>query len=191
MKKTIIAGIAACAIGLVSAQAQGTFNFNNYSQNGGAGSPVTIQGSGQYIGSDYMAGFFYMAGTVNDLNAFQAGATLSTAATPFFGATGGGPLVDGAGLFDGGEGVIPGAPGTYTIQVIAWTGGANYNTATIRGGSSLLQVVTVTQGGTTPNNNLTTLAPFTVAPVAVVPEPSTFALAGLGLASLVIFRRRK
>jgi len=36
----------------------------------------------------------------------------------------------------------------------------------------------------------TTFAGMTLAPVVVIPEPTSFALAGLGLAALLVFRRR-
>jgi hypothetical protein len=193
MKKTLIATACAAALTALTTYGQGTFNFNNYSQNAGLGSPVTVQGTGEYVGADYFASFYYMAGTVTDLGTFMSGATYYGSPVAFFGTTGTGPshgpLVDGAGIFDGGSPVF-GAAGTYTIMVVAWTGGADYASATTRGASSLVQVDLVQNGGTTPLNNLGTLQPFTVSPT-VVPEPSTFALAGLGLAGLLIFRRRK
>jgi hypothetical protein len=38
---------------------------------------------------------------------------------------------------------------------------------------------------------MTGLTAFNLTENPVIPEPSTFALAGLGLASLLLFRRRK
>lgn len=185
MKKTFLS-LGLCALSVIGAQAQGSFLFNNLTQNAGAGSPVTIQGSGLYVGSDFSASFFYMAGTVTDLGVFTAGATYYGNPVDFFGTTANNQL-EGAGFFDGGEPVVAGAPGVYTIMAVAFDG-ANYASSLTRGASTLFQVTLVQNGGATPANPSAGLQPFTVAPI---PEPSTFALAGLGLASLLIFRRRK
>jgi hypothetical protein len=90
--------------------------------------------------------------------------------------------------------VAPG--GAATFQVWAWASSfANYAAAASGGG---LVGKSVTFNGTTsppgvPPPLPVTLAGlypgFSVAPI--IPEPSTFALAGLGIAALLLFRRRK
>jgi hypothetical protein len=73
-----------------------------------------------------------------------------------------------------------------TLMLVAWdtTTGATWNLATTKGQSLLVNyaLVAATSGATTPQFSSFAL---------VVPEPSTMALAGLGAAALLIFRRRK
>jgi len=68
--------------------------------------------------------------------------------------------------------------GTYTA--IGWSNPFNYTPGTASGDSSGLTALS-TAG----------MVKFGVAPVAPVPEPGTMALAALGGASLLLFRRRK
>jgi hypothetical protein len=194
MKKKLLVALAVSVMGAAGAFAQGQLLFNNLS---GAAS-VTTSG-GQYAGSQFSVGIYYQAGIVGGTtDSFIQGATFFNPGVNFFGAGG---LFEanqdnGAGFFDAGATVtIPGAPaGTYTFSVVAWQGASSYAAALTTpgayvGASSLFQINLV--ANPTPPNNITGLTPFTVGPAAVVPEPTTFALAGLGLASLLIFRRRK
>lgn len=70
--------------------------------------------------------------------------------------------------------------------------GVGYFATTVRNVNSLgnpaISGATIWQGTTGTNPRL---FPAFVIPVNAIPEPGTFALAGLGLASLLIFRRRK
>jgi hypothetical protein len=103
--------------------------------------------------------------------------------------------------------ILPTPGGAVTIQLRAWWAGAGGNQfttyeaayaagqgglATMRLGGSALVLLNSTGNPTSqpPGTpvGLTGLAGFQL---AVVPEPSSFALAGLGMASLLIFRRRK
>jgi len=81
--------------------------------------------------------------------------------------------------------------GTATLQVRAFdtTGGATWATATTLGKSELFSYA-VPSAATAPAGDfyMTNFKGFSV---AAVPEPSTFALAGLGAAAMLIFRRRK
>ena len=83
--------------------------------------------------------------------------------------------------------------GSAQVQVVGWYG--NYTSyaeaiaANAPVGVSPAFTLTLPSGPTDPNvANLVGLQSFTI---GGVPEPSTFALAGLGAAALVIFRRRK
>lgn len=86
---------------------------------------------------------------------------------------------------------IPGVPegGIATLQVRAWdnSGGINsFDLATIRGVSAVF--LSTGLGGGAPPPVLENVRGFNL---TIVPEPSTFVLAGLGAAALLIFRRRK
>jgi len=108
-----------------------------------------------------------------------------------------------AGRFQGGTvTVTPLSPGgTIEYIMIGWTGGATLDAAIAAGGmigqSALVTGIATGNPNTSPPGTATlmnasfggmTLAPLVTGPV---PEPSTFALAGLGAAALLIFRRRK
>jgi hypothetical protein len=97
-----------------------------------------------------------------------------------------------AGLINTLSGVI--VPGVDTgsqakLQVRAWdtTTGATYAAAGVRGASEMFTSGSL-GGGATFAADMTGWTSFNI---AAVPEPSTFVLAGLGAAALVIFRRRK
>jgi len=164
---------------------QGRVFFNNLV----SGNAITIASSGAYVGANYSAQLLWAAGTFADLSSFLAANPSSSTPVAFFGATGGSPGTDGAGLFDGGTVAMNGVAGTYTMLVRAWTG-ANYATAVSGGsnaGQSSLFQVAVTASPTPAVN--TTFGSFTVS-AAPVPEPTVLALAGVGSAALLMFRRR-
>lgn len=198
MKKLLLT-LTAVAVSALTMHGQGRVNFNNYvsgnaitvgSQNQGA----TGGAAGANLGANYSVQVLFAAGTFNDINLFLAAGPQSSAPVAFFGATGGSPGTDGAGLFDGGT-VATGAAGTYTMLVRAWYNNAQYatysaaNTAGVNTGQSALFQITSTAAPTPPPN--TTFASFTAGTSVIIPEPSTFVLAGLGVASLLLFRRRK
>jgi len=90
--------------------------------------------------------------------------------------------------------IVP-AGGAATFQIWAWTSSfASYAAASIGGG---LVGKSVTFNSATSPAGPPPPAPTTLAglypgfAVQLVPEPSTFVLAGLGIASLLLFRRRK
>jgi len=184
---------------------QGRVLFNNLSSTVGITVRSVAQGgnqgpdggaAGAAVGANYSAQLLWApVGTYTEAT-FLAAVLGSSAAVPFIGTTGGGgPLVDGSGLFDGGT--IPNPLGTtmpagnYTMMARAWfnTGFATYDLA--KAGQKNTGFVIFNQSATAfpagaPN---TTFPDFLVG--ATIPEPSTFALAGLGAAALLLFRRRK
>jgi len=94
---------------------------------------------------------------------------------------------------------LPGGVACF-MQVAAWDGAFANEALALAGGSygGISSVFTMTPAGTgSPNpppssiqgGSSTWSGPVIL--TAVVPEPSTFALAGLGAAALLIFRRRK
>lgn len=91
--------------------------------------------------------------------------------------------------------VLPG--GAATFQVWAWASSYASYAAAVSGGGLVGKSVTfnaTTSPDILPPPTPTTLAglyPGFAVTAAVVPEPSTFVLAGLGIASLLLFRRRK
>jgi len=89
---------------------------------------------------------------------------------------------------------VAGVPvhGTGTFQLRAWdnAGGtiATWDLATIRGNSDKFNVSNLGDGVLDFPADLTGFRSFNL---TIVPEPSTFVLAGMGAAALLIFRRRK
>ena len=102
-------------------------------------------------------------------------------------ATTDGDAGNGAGWFIGPTFAIPGAPsGTVvTFEVFAFNG-TSYANSTFNGHSPLFQATL--GGGALPPASLITSQNFTVDPV---PEPSAFALAGLGAAALIASRHKQ
>jgi hypothetical protein len=190
MKKLIATTLFSTLIG-AAVYAQGTVNFANVGA--GLNAPVTL-----HDGTTKASGAY----SIQLLAGASAGALAPVGATTTFIAT-------AAGYFNGGTTAIPTvAPGSqafFTVQVWSTTyanfaaakasglvntwGEAGYSYAT-----GTLTPFTVTTGGVgtpaSPPATLTSLTAFSLAPAAV-PEPSTMALAGLGAAALLIFRRRK
>jgi hypothetical protein len=196
MKKLLLT-LTLVAATAVTMYGQGRVAFDNFSGTGLVTVDADNQGpdgglAGQYVGADYSIQLVWAPqGTYADQAAFDAAVVGSSAPVSFYGATGGSPGTDLAGNFFGGN--VPVDPvGTYTMQARAWfaNGFATY-AAALGGGkntgySGLFDLAST--AAPTPAN-ATLFGDFTVG-TTIVPEPSTFALAGLGLAGLLIFRRR-
>jgi len=187
MKKLIATTLATVAS--LAAFGQGTLNFANL--NGTAvNAPVTLSdGTTKLAGNQYMA-------------ALLAGSTAANmtqlATTPFV----------SSGYFLGGTVIVPTVPGgsTALVAVEVWNtqAGATFAAAQASGQANAYGIF-ATASPTTPlsvklgDPNAT--PPGTPAALVgltslslnggVIPEPSTFALAGLGAAALMFFRRRK
>ena len=113
----------------------------------------------------------------------------------FYGVTG--PTAGGGGYFD--AGAIPNPVGTsmpvgvYTAQVYAWysaSGATSYDQALAFGNVNVGKSALFNFSATAPPTpvNATSFGGFQV---GGVPEPSSLALAGLGAAAMLIFRRKK
>ena len=182
MKKLVLATLMAGLIPMI-ASAQGTVSFSTSTAN----HKVTSNGT-TGVGAGYIAALYW--GPLGSLEGAltQLGATTGvTAGTGF--------LVNG-GTRTTGVATAAGTQGTF--QVRAWTSASGSTwEAAIGSGSGFA-------GKTAPFNNNTGdplgtppvatqqlagwTTPITVTPI---PEPSTLALAGLGIASLLVIRRRK
>jgi hypothetical protein len=80
------------------------------------------------------------------------------------------------------------------LYAIAWnvTSGANgFGTASFLGWSNPFFVLLGSSSGPGPSLSQAGMTAFGVSPTSTIPEPTTFALAGLGAAAMLIFRRRK
>lgn len=218
MKKTTLTLLALSAA--VSVFAQGTILLNTASSGNGISQRVfgpesgdasvskvgnrsndTPAGTQVYTGallsgSNYRAELWGAANTGAAEGALQAGSPFSTFRT----GTGAGAVAastvtfanipkDNAGggtfqlrVWDNTSGLYP----TWATAEVAWLAG------TIAGGKSpLLNLSAIIGGDFNAAPYLAGLQSFNIYSTAVVPEPSTFVLAGLSAAGLLIFRRRK
>lgn len=175
LSSTLLVGLAAGAF------AQGFISLDNIQNTGTSPSATTN-------------GLFFLGNalTHGDLNAAFYGGTdsanLSLIAS-FSGAAAAGTGAFGDGTFldpTGNSYAIPGSTSTAFFRIEAWMGTAtSFANATIKGQSSVFANPVAVSPNTPPD--------FVNMPAVIiaVPEPSTFALAGLGAAALLIFRRRK
>jgi len=205
MKKALVAAILGIALNVTTSHAQGYIVMENYKLvNGttpvysgvtyGAGSGAK---TGQFVGAN--SGF-----KADLLFSLDGGATYNLASgsqTAFFtgSADGGTPTTDGAGSFLGGTVTIPGyTSGTATFIVEAYNGAsyaASVSGGLARGQSAPFSISGLNTNPALPSGDLLNLNGTTIqglqAFVVTVPEPSVFALAGLGAAGLMAFRRKK
>jgi len=187
--------------------AQGNIAFSWFNSAGGTpggvqvGSPSnpSSQLQGWYVAGDYSVEA-YMANGAGQTEASLA--PIAATRTVFIGGAtttaSGSPATDGSGLIQGpvaDTGFAAG--GQATIEVRAWYD-PNHNTtyeaalaAGVNTGKSTLYNINLTTSTDPTIQSLDSInfQAFTVA--TPVPEPSTFALAGLGAAAMLIFRRRK
>jgi hypothetical protein len=217
MKKTLLTfAVSVCAI---SVFAQGTVNFNNRNTAAGlfvpiygvnSGSPTESKtgnsavalpaGTQTYAGalltgSGYLAQLFAAPGAGAAESALVASAN---SITTFRTGTSSGAF---AGVTAVLANVLPDAA-VATLQVRAWdnTSGlyptwaaaeAAWLAGTIAAGKSLLFDLNAIGGNLNTPPLPVGMQSFNIYTTTAIPEPSTFVLAGLGAASLLIFRRRK
>jgi len=202
MKKSLVIGLLGVAACVTSSFGQGTVSFQNYFSSSSptikyAASNVPVGKAGLALGGTFAAELAWFNGVTANAAlltpiastityfSFNGPAQNSVADGDIYDA--GHPAGNGAGWYLGPVATLTGAPAgtTVTLQVMAFNGGS-FGAATVNGKSALFQLVL--GGGALPPANLSSAPNFTV---ANVPEPTVFALAGLGAAALMIVRRKK
>lgn len=194
MKKLIVSVASVLAVAISSGLSQGYMVWQNIGnwwvvKVADAG-PLNPNTPGAYVGADYSVGLYFASGADQPESALQL---LPTSIWQFFGATGGDPMVDGAGLFGPDNLWVPATGSVVTIQARVWynPGGNTYSSyeaaaaAGVNVGKSILLNHTLVTGINLPIEPA--FQPFTV---QVIPEPGVYVLGGLALAGLWIFRRR-
>ncbi len=217
MKKAIVASILGIAGSIATTYGQGIIFWNNFQT--ASYQPVIYQGGGNVNSATVELGLYYALGTYSSVGTFMAAATLGQ--TTFIdttlntdGAYNGSPQVGTGGpggYYDPGANVVIAGWSTtapvVTFLMQGWqtaglNGGATYALSNLRGQSGLWTETVDPGFGNTGNIGFGIVPSTSVAgfmangplstALAVVPEPTTLALAGLGgLASLVAFRRKQ
>ena len=193
MKKLLL---SAMLVGLAAgAFAQGQINLSNGS-NSGTG-PTSANGGLFWIDADGPGGNApALINTDFNVNFYGGSDANNLVLLKSFVGSGGGAAL-GAGSFLDLTGVpvsIPGALTSGFFRVEAWTGGSTFAGGTLKNQDTFSTVFSNPLGN--PNaqppglpTDLTGMPGIVL--TTAIPEPSTFALAGLGAAALLIFRRRK
>jgi len=210
MKKSLILGLLGLAVSVGTSFGQGQIWLDNYDSTThplvkygelGAGGAI---GGGVTGANGYTIGLFFVNQAGNFTGSFAADPTGTANPLSLYSGAGVLTLGTGAGSTGGIGGADTGTPGQYapaqtfnpglgegatvTVMLIAYNQGS-YGAATYRGHSTAFTMTTST-GSAFPNlsGNSETDGGFSV---FSVPEPSVFALAGLGGAFLMLIRRKK
>jgi len=214
MKKILVTTLVACAL-VSSALAQGQITFS-----ASTGNLIKWSADGKLASAvNITAGNPAQVGTYGNFNLALYGAPVGTALTLKNGMpdlTGAwkiqtsavlqqiGPAAGGmTGKIVQMDPTVLDAGGNLQLTVVAWTGSfANFNAAAADGKGLFAWTGDALSGGalswasgsgsaTTPYVITKGANAYNGLVLAPIPEPSTFALAGLGAAALLIFRRRK
>lgn len=212
MKKALVAAILGIGLSVTASHGQGYIVFENYVVAPVNGGTVVVSGvtygasggakAGQYVGaaSGFKADLLYsLTGAPGSYS------LVSGSQTPFYGTfngaaaqsqDGGTPTTDGAGSFIGGKLTIPGyTSGSVSFIVEAYNGSAYGEGGKYNGQSAPFSIASLQTSSLQPAGDIMALSgttPTGLQPFVVeIPEPSIFALAGLGAAGLMAFRRKK
>ena len=186
MKKSIFIAVLGVATA-VAAYGQGQVNFSNYYA---SGQPTGIKyangaDAGMFVGSEMTATLLFGASTDTLISQLAVAPGSATAIGAF------GPAVPGANTLLG-AGIVSGPTLTLGVGTFAFaisvTG--TFNSQVYNGVSGIFV------GSTNPSNllppaNLPNGLTHANILVSSVPEPTTMALGGLGLAALMLFRRKQ
>jgi hypothetical protein len=199
--KKILVTTAICLIGAASMMAQGRINFANV----GSISPLRISGAEDGSGSVILGTASTAQFTIGPASVqvrLFAGLTstslapvlIGTAANQEFVLNTASGIASVQGTFPGGNPLpLAGFDGSAPVYLQYTATSINGNYA---GASSIILVNLGTGAGPSTTvfsavGTASTWGSLTLTPTTIVPEPSSMALAGLGAASLLIFRRRK
>jgi hypothetical protein len=178
----LISSFAVC----LNSHGQGYVIFAN-TDSGSLNAPVTYAPGGVRIGSEFTAALLYSldSGSTYTLLTQAAAGAGSAYPTPFLGTDG--DNASGAGYFNGPIVTIPGYTSGAVNFIVQVYQGTSYATANITGQSAVFIAPSLSTStavvGNFPGGSLQ--------PFALIPEPSIFALAGLGAAGLMAFSRRQ
>jgi len=210
MNKKALLTVSLLSAAIANGFSQGLLTFENVNSTQTIANPVVKNpytgnaadnGSGSYTDAHIVSlQLFYADASV----AAPAALTSAVLGSSQFGGwkavTTSGPIQPGDAFLSGGfsDAVSTGSDiakgGNVWLEAVAWTdGGATVSAsgaAKYFGASSIWSQATG-GGGTPASLPVSTYTKFTGVTLTPVPEPTTIALAGLGAASLLLFRRRK
>jgi hypothetical protein len=196
MKKSLALAILGLAAGAVTSKAQGTVLFQNYFSSTSpkiawTSNPAFAPAgkAGLALGGSWAAELGWFNGVTSDPNQISlvpASVTYFSINGPGVNSTPDGDDANAAGYFFGNVVSLSGAPAgsTVTLQIFAFNG-ASLGSAIVSGNSALFQ--RTLGGGALPSASMVGFPNFVIS----IPEPSVFALTGLGSVALLAFRRKK